>query len=282
MLTFRSLFILPLVVLLHSCGSNENSYSSDMAPSNGGFEQLADPVATGMESKQMESDVAPDVAQSVDRKLIRQGDIRFQSDNLAETHQFLVDKTKEYAGYISDETSSSSGNMSNQSMVIRVPSNKLDPLVSAIMSYAGELDYKNIRTEDVTMQFIDVTARLQTKKELEAQFRAILIQAKTVEDILNVEREIANLRSDIESMEGQLRYMTNQIDLSTLRIEFYTKSNSEGKGFMSRIKDAFSGGWDLIQTIVVALFYLWPLILVFVLLFFIFRRMRRKKRAGIK
>lgn len=279
---FRIIFVLGLAAFLHSCGTAENRYSSDMAPSNGAFEQSVEDASTGMESKQMTSDAAPDVAQSVDRKLIRQGDIRFQSDNLAETHQFLVDKTKEYGGYISDETSSSSGNMANQSMVIRVPSNKLDPLVSAIMSHAGELDYKNITAEDVTMQFIDVTARLQTKKELEAQFRAILTQAKTVEEILNVEREIANLRSDIESMEGQLRYMTNQIDLSTLRIEFYSKSNSEGKGFMSRIKDAFSGGWDLIQTFVVALFYLWPFILVLMLLLFIIRRIRRKKKASMK
>ena len=73
-----------------------------------------------------------------------------------------------------------------------------------------------IDSQDVTEEYIDITARLKTKKELEARYLELLKKANKVEEIVSIEKEIGNLRSDIESIEGRLRYINNAVAYSTL------------------------------------------------------------------
>jgi hypothetical protein len=61
--------------------------------------------------------------------------------------------------------------------------------------------------QDVTEEYIDLEARLRSKKALEAQFLEIMKQAHKISDALEVQSQIADVRADIERIEGRRRFL---------------------------------------------------------------------------
>ena len=51
-----------------------------------------------------------------------------------------------------------------------MPADQFDNLIERIEPLANKIENKSINTQDVTEEFIDVEARLNTKKELEARY----------------------------------------------------------------------------------------------------------------
>ena len=89
----------------------------------------------------------------------------------------------------------------------------------------------------------------------------ILKQAKTVTDILEIEKQIGQLRSEIESVEGRMKYLENQISLSTLTMTFYENISNETE-FVRKFKTGFSNGWNNLIWFFVYLTNIWPFILL--------------------
>src|SRR6202011_3293944 len=103
----------------------------------------------------------------------------------------------------------------------RVPASQFNASVEEIRHVGGDLSkvrQEKISGQDVTEEYIDVEARIKTKKALEAQFLEIMKQAHKVSDALEVQSELANVRTDIERMEGRRRYLDNQSSLSTISV----------------------------------------------------------------
>ena len=62
----------------------------------------------------------------------------------------------------------------------------------------------NFVENSVSEEFIDIEARLKAKRSLEAQFLEIMKRANSVEDALNVQRQLAEVRAEIEKIEGRI------------------------------------------------------------------------------
>jgi hypothetical protein len=158
-----------------------------------------------------------------------------------------------------------------------VPADQFDNLIKRIEPLARKIDNRSINTQDVTEEFIDVEARLTTKKELEGRFREILKQAKTVEEIVSIESQIANVRAEVESMEGRLKYLQNQVSYSTLNVSYYEITGADF-GFASKFMGSIKGGWDNLLLFLIFLVTLWPFVLSLASIVFWWVR-RRKQRA---
>ncbi|MDE2900181.1 MAG: DUF4349 domain-containing protein, partial [Chloroflexota bacterium] len=83
----------------------------------------------------------------------------------------------------------------------------------------GEVLNEHQGSEDVSEQFIDLEARLNSAKREEQSFLSLLGRANTVSDVLTIERELARVRSDIERYQGQLDFLSRRVDLSTIWVE---------------------------------------------------------------
>lgn len=55
-----------------------------------------------------------------------------------------------------------------------------------------KFDHKNIEVKDVTEEFLDVKARLKTKKELEDRYIDLLKKANNIKEILEIETRLDN------------------------------------------------------------------------------------------
>lgn len=205
---------------------------------------------------------APPPAEFTERKIIREGEIYFECRDILETDAFLKAEVKSSKGFISNESENSYGERTEKRLTIRIPSDQLDPLLEKIQSHAVRVENSNIRSEDVTEQFIDVEARLKTKKELEIRYTELLKQTKNVQEILGLERELANVRGEIESMQGRLNYLSNRVSLSTLNVSFFVEKDREF-GFFTKAIDSLKNGWTNLQWFFIFVLNLWPFVLIF-------------------
>lgn len=217
---------------------------------------------------------------TMERKLIKNGSISFEVNNVEETKSKIAEIVKDVSGYISDENQNNYGNGPRFSETLRVPSDKLEEVITRLEGLARNVESKNINTQDVTEEFIDVETRLATKKELEARYRELLKQAKTVKDLLEVETQLANVRGEIESMEGRLKYLNNQVSLSTLNVEYF-QTVSGNSGFGYRFSGTFGKGWDIFLNFLIGIFTLWPFVLIAGVGTWLFIRWRRRRKQSI-
>ncbi|MFZ1806765.1 MAG: DUF4349 domain-containing protein, partial [Cyclobacteriaceae bacterium] len=161
---------------------------------------------------------------------------------------------------------------------IRVPAEKFDALVQGLEKLAIKVESKDINTRDVTEEFIDIETRLKTKKELESRYLEILKQARNVEEVLSVERELGNVRSEIESMVGRLSYLKNKVSFSTLNVNYYQLVDSDF-GFGSKFITSLSNGWENLLFFVIGILNLWPFILLAGAGTWLFTRWRKRNRT---
>ena len=213
-----------------------------------------------------------------ERKVIKEGEIRFQTKSIQETTNFITESVKILNGYISSDNVYNSEDKITQRIEIRIPSNSFDDLLSRISENAKKVEYKNVQLQDVTEEYIDIDSRIKTKKELENRYVELLSKAKTVEEILSIEKELGTLRSDIESIEGRLKYLKDQVSLSTLAVEYY-QLTSTGLNFSSKLGQAFVMGWKFLLTFIIGLVHLWPFIIIIGVIVIITVRLNRKKKS---
>lgn len=262
---------LSLLIILLSC--NENRSSLKLSESQN--EDLA--KVASWNPRNEESDNQESILN--ERKLIRNGQLDFKTKSVKSTKSEIEKISKDLNAYIAGENENNYGARLQYTQTIRVPADQFDNLLKRIEPLAEKIENKSINTQDVTEEFIDVEARLANKKELEARFRDILKQAKTVEEIVSIESQIANVRAEIESMEGRLKYLQNQVSFSTLHVSYYEVIGTDF-GFASKFVESLKGGWDNLLSFLIFMVNLWPFVigLAAVLFWWVRRRKRRLQK----
>lgn len=216
--------------------------------------------------------------QAKDRKLIKTGDLSFECENLSETRNAIETAVKQYNGFIVNERlyQGYDNKTSRQDLKVRVPAENFDSLVADISKGAQRVDRLDIEIEDVTEQYLDTETRLSVKRQLETRYRELLIDAKTVKDILAIEEQLAKLREAIESAEGKLKRLDDQVTLSTLDLTYYVRLN-EPPEFARYFRNSIGNGWDNLVWFVVGLLNIWPFILIVITLITAFKFHRKRK-----
>lgn len=177
----------------------------------------------------------------------------------------LRDLVKAQQGYISSENEQRNKYRISNNLTIRVASDGFDALLNEVGTIAKELKYKHVNLQDVGEEYADMEARLKAKKEVEKRYLDVLQQARTVKDILEVERQLGMVRAEIESMEGRLKYYDNKVAYSTINLELSQELEPPAPvraGFLNKLLKALSGGWTGLLSSIIAVAYLWPFLLL--------------------
>jgi len=288
----KRLAALVVVVLFLGC---ENSQNSNSWKDEEAFHQQAkDKYASILDSEDArasgEFEVVPVSAQTPppqnsvtstrDRMLIKTGNLAMQVDDVKQSRKQIGDIANKFKAYISDEQLNDYGDRLNTSLTIRVPSSSYDTLVTLIEQVGKKTDSKSVNVQDVTEEYIDVEARLKTKKELEMRYYEILKQAHTVTDILSVESNLNNVRAEIESMEGRLKYLMSQVSFSTLNLNFYQHLSTD-YGFGGKFADGLGNGWTNFLSFFIGLANIWPFLILVGVGVWLFVRWRKKRETVI-
>lgn len=225
-----------------------------------------------------------DESTNVQRQVIKQGDISFQSKNVAADYEQVKKLVASFRAQIEHENQSKEYDRMTYHLTIRVPSKHYDSLLNTLASIAWRLDNKSSNAEDVTEQYYDLETRIKNKKALEARYLELLKQTKTMRDILEIENSLNNVRSEIESMEGRFRYLKNQISMSTIRVQMYemlpaAEYQSPRKSFIERLTEGMGKGWNGFLSFMVVVVSLWPFWILFGLVVWGIRAWRKRRKS---
>ncbi|NLY39969.1 MAG: DUF4349 domain-containing protein, partial [Firmicutes bacterium] len=180
-------------------------------------------------------------------------------------------------------------------LTLRVPVNHFEAVLEQLQEL-GTNAHVQYGEEDVTMQYLDLEARLENLKAQEERLREILAMATTVEEILEVESELGRVRGDIESLISRFNYLKDQVSFSTIHLHLseevitaQTISQAPFANLGGRIKEAFVRSINFVSSalagLIVVLAALLPVLIplaaiAFVIWFIVSRLARRRPPAA--
>ena len=282
-----TLWVATAVLTFCSCG--QPSLIRDLSDESVGFAAYSvsdsygygPPAQTETDSSLQTHQSEPDRVETAERKIIKRGNIRFETADVNETKSLITQTVQDLNGYISDDNVDGYSTRLEHRLTIRVPADKFDSLLQTISASVNKFDSKKIEALDVTEEYIDVASRIKSKKEILNRYTELLKQAAKVEEILLIEKEIGSLQTEIESVEGRLRYLTDRIAFSTLNVTYYQEIESQEEverlRFVSEFADGISNGWEGFLWFIIGLSYCWVFILLAVLIYCL-RLWRKKKK----
>lgn len=194
-----------------------------------------------------------------DRKIIRNAELNLEAENPEEAQRQITAIAEMKGGFVVESQQSSSDIRATSRdivvMAVRVPADRFSEALEEIRKTASRIVMETVKGQDVTEEFIDIEAQLKAKKALEQQFMEIMKRARSVEDALDVQRQLAEVRGEIERVEGRKRFLENQSSLSTIKIRLQTAKvfAAGSQGFSGRLTDAFSSGFDVAMGFVLGL-----------------------------
>ncbi|MDR6845149.1 DUF4349 domain-containing protein [Flavobacterium granuli] len=216
----------------------------------------------------------------VEQKIIRNGNLKFETDNLETTYEQIKIAVKKGKAFIQNDSEGKEYASIYRRITVRIPSDNFDSFIKNILTGVAYFDNKEINSQDVTEEYIDIDARLKAKKKLENRYLELLAKATKISEMLAIEAQLSTIREEIEAKEGQLRYMQNQVSLSTITIEFY-KTIAEESGitisYGAKIWNAFKSGFYSISSFFLGLLEIWPFIIIAMALFYFIRKRFKKK-----
>lgn len=141
-------------------------------------------------------------------------------------------------------------------VILRVPASQFDAAIDDIRKVGTRILQEKSSGRDVTEEFLDVEARIRTKKALEDQFMEIMKQAKKVSEALEVQGQLADVRTEVEQLEGRRRYLDNQAALSTINLTLQMPVPivaANTTSFVGSIKQSAGDAVDVAASIILGL-----------------------------
>ncbi len=198
-----------------------------------------------------------------ERKIIQRASLSIEVANFTTSEEAMIRAVARSNGYISDsyayvtETGRHRGEIT-----IRVPKDAFIALI-AELELLGRVQTKHLSGEDITEEYIDLQARLNNSRRQELRLLEILELAETVEEVLEVERELARVRSEIEQMTGRLTYLENRVELATITVSLIEPEPiTQSWGIRDALRAAFTGFVNVIRGMIIAIGYLAPIIIL--------------------
>jgi len=170
-------------------------------------------------------------------------------------------------GYVESSSSYLTAQDKKQTTVtIKVPAAQYESCFAQIKSL-GKVKAESSSGQDVTRQYIDLTARLKNLQAEEKQLSEIMGMSRNVTEVLAVEKELFRVRGEIESTQAQLNYLASVVDFSTITATVMEPQPvvEYDWGLDTAFKEAVRAFIGMIGALIIVTGYLIPLILYFVI-----------------
>lgn len=221
-------------------------------------------------------------------KLIYTANLTIESKDFDAARTALNEAVSAAGGYMeSSDESSYSGMGRSLSLTIRVPQDNYTSFLAAA-AQAGNLVDKSEQVQDVTTQYMDIEARLDSLKEQRARLQELKASADNLSDLLQIESSLSDVQYQLESYQSQLDWYSRQVECCTvyLSLEEVQTYTPVEEGFGSRIQNALREGWsgfvETVQSAAVFLVGHWPFLVVGAVCGVIFYKARHPKHKKQK
>lgn len=128
-------------------------------------------------------------------------------------------------------------------LVFRIPPAETEAFIAALEAGIGRRTSLNSSTDDVTLQLVDLEARIENARASLDRVRALLADAVDLGDVIALESELTQRQTTLEQLMAEQTYLSGLVAMSTVTVHLTTRSEDttdDGTG----IGDAFRDGWN--------------------------------------
>ena len=215
------------------------------------------------------------------KKIIKSGDMTIEVADIKTAQEKIQNSVKNNKAYIQNERFSNAETQTTLSMEIRIPNQNFDNLINSFSDEIGSISEKNIRVQDVTEEYTDVSIRLKNKLAYLEKYRDLLKRSASTKDLLEIQEKIRGLEEEIESSEGRLRYIDDQVNYSTLDLTLIREKPrntvTSKIGFGSRLVDSVANGWNIFVNFSLEIVSLWPFLFIIPIIILFWKKWRKRK-----
>jgi hypothetical protein len=205
------------------------STSSDLGGFGGGAPEMPAAEAPAYDQSQ---DAFNRAAQAQERLVIQNADLAIVVKDPKTRMQEISDLAKEFGGFVVSSNLYQSPTalgkeVTEASITIRVPSERLDEALARIKEGAVDIDYENRSGEDVTNIYVDLQSQLKAKEAAEEKLLEIMEQATRAEDVLAIYLQVQSVQSEIEVLKGQIKYYEESAALSAISVRLIAEEGTQ-------------------------------------------------------
>lgn len=189
-------------LVLTSCAGGDASY-------DGGF---GGPQAESMPAMDGGAEGAP-----AEPYIIRTAYVTIRTGSVLDTRDSMRARIAEFDGLIASEDVSDVDGLTYVTLAARIPAASLDTFLGGLSDF-GAIEALNVSASDVTVQVMDLDARIASLETSIARLRELQGQAATVTDLVAVESELASRTAERDGLVAQRDYLGDQVAMSTVTI----------------------------------------------------------------
>ena len=215
------------------------------------------------------------------RSVIYYGRITLDVDDVEYTTHKIHELALKMNGFVSDISIIKGDDSKSGTITIRIPQQSFFQTIELIKQF-GSVEYKQVSSQDVTEQQIDLEARLRNARATEERFINLLLLSYSVEDILMVERELSGIRNQIERIQGQLSFLENRVEFSTLTVFMSERSPKPllpEVDFLESLRIGIQVLIIVIQGLIVLIFALLPIGVIAWIGKYLYQRRQKRKQT---
>ena len=280
------LFFAPVLALGISCNDNKDQRVNDLGTGKENFEDLpdrSDTISRPLSDGSANTSGVRSSPQNTgwDKKIIKKGTLTIETDNYRKYNTGIRELLKSWEAYVANEEESSSLYKIENVMTIKIPVQYFDNAIQQLSSTdKDKLLVKQVNALDVTAEYFDTRARIETKRTIRLRYLEMVKKAKNMEEVLQVEREINALQEQIDAGEGKMRYLGHSAVYSTIQLTFFqvlkeNEKDAASPAFLTRMFDATSGGLQWFGELVIFVLRLWPIWMLGGLTYYFVRSKRK-------
>jgi hypothetical protein len=150
------------------------------------------------------------------------------------------------------------------------------------ISGLGVVKAKSISSNDVTEQYVNLQAQLDSYTTEEATLLRILNSSTTVNDALDTENAIQNTQAEINDLEGQLLVMNRLVAFATINIELTQPAKSPTLDFGEALNSALVAFYTVTKGMLILGASLIPVAILGGIVYVPYRHFSRKKPSPLR
>jgi hypothetical protein len=215
-----------------------------------------------------------------DKKIIKTANITMELKDFNAFDNNIHKNLRSYGAYVSEENQNNTDYKLSNVLSIKVPVDQFENLVNSLSGTGVTLVSKNITTDDVSGETIDIKARVEAKKQVRDRYLALLKQAGNTKDLLAIQQEVNGVQEQIESANGRVNYLVHQAAYSTIHLTYYQLLTGISEKditppFFARLGTAFAESFGVVSNLLLFVVYCWPLWVVLITAFLLYKKRRQ-------
>ena len=178
-------------------------------------------------------------------KVVKTGSLVLEVDEgaFAGTVDRITSTATGIGGYVSESTTSRSGDAPSGTITVRVPADQFDRYLADVRKL-GEVESEGVRGVEVSAQYTDLQARLASVTATRERLLTVLSEARNIGDIIAVQDRITGVQTEIEQLQGQLRLLDDQVAMGTLSVSLAEPGADQVALTTTEDDGGLGGAWD--------------------------------------